>query len=258
MRRSRATVNLTFIVVILLIVPVLLLKILANDWVAAYCMAHLSAAPCEVFDSVVNYLSMGFALLLGVVVYYQEQKINDLESTEYDVFIGVEKLDDTYTFDHTLIRDTSRESDFYVVQSFSDGKRNFLVNLNTNLPSKEKTIFLPLSFVIKSRLVITSLDLKKINLIISMEDSGSMAYKQNFCSHADPIHGIFDSDSSFLLGIGMMVPASFQIDRIQLCMKVESYDQIGRVCSSEIQVTFKEVSNLYYLESSKSKTCRCG
>lgn len=253
MRRSKAVINLMLVILALLLVPFILLMILTNERVSVYVLTHLSAEPYEVFDSIVNYLSMGFTILLGVVVYYQAQKINDLESTQYDLFIGVDKLDYSFAFDDIFIKNTSQDSNFYVVQSFSKTRKNFLVNLNIGLSEKEKPIFLPLSFVTKNQLVITSLHFKEIYLTIITEDAKE--YKQKFSNsnNVEPIHGIFTDDSNFLFGVGMMIPDSFKVDRLKLMLDVEVHDQIGRNYISKIQVSLKNVSNFYYLESSESQ-----
>lgn len=254
MRRSRLAIKLILVILALLCIPFFLLMILTNEQVSIYARTHLSAEPYAVFDSIVNYLSMGFTILLGVVVYYQAQKINDLESTQYDIFIGVDKLDYSYLFDDILIKNASPNSDFYVVQSFSKTRKNFMTSLKVDSHAKEKPIFLPLSFITKNQLVITSLDFKKIYLTINTEDAKE--YKQTFSNVNDigAIHGIFADNSNFLFGVGMMVPDSFKVSQLGLTFDIEVHDQIGRKHTSEIQVSLKNVSNFYYLESSKSQT----
>ena len=253
MRKSQPTAYIVLIIILLSVVFLLLLGVLTNKRISAYTLTYLSAKPYEMLDLIVNYFSMGLTILLGVVVYHQSQKINDLESAEYDIFVGVNRLDYSYMFDDTFTKEGMQKADFCVLQTFSKERKGFLALLDVDLPEKKRAVFLPLSFVTKNRLLITSLDFREMNLTIITEDF--QKYQQHFSKSREvgAFHDILENDSSFVFGVGMMVPDSFKIDELQLDFTIGIHDQIGRDHISTAQIVLKNISSLYYLKSSKSQ-----
>lgn len=253
MRKSKIVAYIMLIIILLILMLLFLLGVLTNEKVSSYTQAYLSAKPYEMLDLIVNYFSMSFTILLGVVVYCQSQRINDLECAQYDIFVGVNRLDYSYIFDDTFAKEGTQASDFCVLQTFSKERKGFLALLDVNLPERKKSIFLPLSFITKNRLIIMSLDFKEIELTIITEDS--QKHQQDFLksSEVGAFHDIFEDNSSFAFGVGMMIPDSIKIDQIQLNFKIGIHDQIGREHICMAQIVLKNVSSLYYLKSSKSQ-----
>ena len=91
--------------------------------------------------------------------------------------------------------------------------------------------------------------------VIEVTTEDFQKYQQHFSKSREvgAFHDILENDSSFVFGVGMMVPDSFKIDELQLDFTIGIHDQIGRDHISTAQIVLKNISSLYYLKSSKSQ-----
>lgn len=234
-------------------VPLVLMYSSKISVLNSFLKEHPEIEPLDLFNSVTDYLYLGVTLFLGVIVYQQSQKINSLESSQYDIFIGTDGLDDSLTpLSDILVENIEDRSDFFIKQGISDGKMNFLTYLKTNLPNKQRFMFLPISFVTRNRPVIVSLKFSEISLTI-VESSGKKSGPQKFFNRAGPIHWIFENNSRFLLGIGFMLPEDMRVEQILLQIHVNAADQLGRITPLTISITLQNVDEHLYLLSAQTK-----
>lgn len=241
---------LTIAFLVLLILPILLVYFWIHSNMGSYIQEHLQINLQGLFDSLTSYLSMGFALLLGIIVYYQSQKINDLTSSQYELFICATDLDYSHALSNVLIEEPSALSDFSIKQSSIDGRRNFFTHLNTTFQEKQQPVFIPLSFVTKNQPIIVSLAFQDISFALVSQDG--QVKKQIFHSQGEKIYCMFEDNTNFLLGIGMMIPGAITIDELNLELCVNATDQIGRITKFKIAVRLKNVEKHLHLVSSQT------
>lgn len=234
-------------------VPILLLHSNKIRVLNSFLQEHPEINLLDLFTSATDYLSLGITLFLGVIVYRQSQKINDLESSQYDVFIGTDGMDDSLTpFSDVLVEDTICRSDFFIKQGVSGGKMSFFTYLKTNFPDNRQLMFLPISFVTRNQPIIVSLKFSEISLVI-IESNGRKSDPQKFLNHAEPIHWIFENDSRFLLGIGFMLPEAMTVGQILLQIRIDVADQLGRITPLILLMTLQNIDKRLYLLSTQTK-----
>lgn len=250
--KNKSIVSIFAILSLLLAIPIIFWNCIRNSNILDFILNEWSTTPVELWESIITYLSMGFTLLLGVIVYYQSQKINALESSQYDIFIGIDRLDYSWDFKDALIGECNKEQEFSIVQSFSEGAHGYLTTLNVDINQdlKKKPLFIPLSFITKNCPLITSLDFQKISLSIVFEDD--KIYQKEFYNSAKPIYTILCDGSRFSFGIGMMLSSNLEIAKVSLCIKFDISDQIQRIHSKTVSVDLEKVSDNFYLSSSNT------
>ncbi len=235
---------------VFLILPILLVYLWIHSSMGSFMQERLETNLQGLFDSLTSYLSLGFTLLLGIIVYYQSQKINDLTSSQYEIFIGATDLDYSHTLSNILIEEPSTLSDFSIKRSSIDGRRNFFTHLNTTFQEKQQPIFIPLSFITKNQPIIVSLAFQDISFALVSQDR--QVKNQIFHSQGEKIYCMFEDNTNFLLGIGMMIPNAIKIDEIKLELCVNATDQIGRTTKFKIAVRLKNVEKQLHLVSSQT------
>lgn len=245
------TVLLIVIFLALVAFPVILLHSSESGALNNFLREHPDIDILTLFNTVTDYLSLGITLLLGVIVYRQSQKINDLESSQYDVFIGAVSLDHSLTpLSSVLVENSADRSDFSIKQSVDT--KSFFTHLKTNFPDRHRQIFLPITFITRNHPLIVSLKFSEIQLVV-VESSGRKTEPQRFLNHADPIYGIFEDNTQFLFGIGFMLPDEMRVGQILLHLYIDATDQIGRITPLEIDIQLQTVDKCLHLVSSQTK-----
>lgn len=235
-RRESGYFRLTHIVVVIL----LFLGIILYFWETGG----------AVFNSIANYVSVGATLLLGIVTYQQSKKIDGLEGSKYDVYIGINGLDYSYAFPTFLVEEHMPTDDFLIMQDVSNGKKNFFTSLKIGGEKSSKPVFIPLVFTTKNQPLIVSLDFQKISLAVLATDQ--VEYKQRFINTMGPSYWQLENDSRFIVGIGMMLPSSLEIDQLALTIQLVATDQLERQNQFNITVKLKSIEKRYHLISSQS------
>lgn len=202
------------------------------------------------FNSIANYVSVGSTLLLGIVTYKQSKKIDGLEGSKYDVYIGINGLDYSYAFPTFLVEEHMSTDDFLIMQDISNGKKNFFTSLDIGGEMSNKPVFIPLEFTTKNQPLIVSLDFQKISLAVFATDQ--VQYKQQFINTRGPSYWQLGNDSRFILGIGMMLPSDLEIDQLALTIQLVAADQLERQNQFNITVKLKSIEKRYHLISSQS------
>lgn len=254
MKRTKRAQFLRYLLVVsaLAVLPIVLLFVVNINTVAEFIQNKLRPESYEMFDSLISYLSLAVTVLLGIVVYEQAQKINDLESSQYEVFLGATGLDNDYSLgDVLLMGNNPFDADFQPIQSYDNAGKSFLTNLQTDFGPPEKAILFPLVFVIKSSTLITTMIFQKI--IFEISDGGIVLNKKEFTSSAEPIHELFEDNSKFVFAMGTMIPENLKIEEVRITFDVLLCDQICREHQKRIAVKLKKFNDTFYLCSSKSK-----
>lgn len=257
MKRTRQTQRIAalrymLVVAVLAILPIVLLFVVNINIVAEFIQHKFNTEPYQIFESSINYLSLAVTVLLGIVVYEQAQKINNLEISQYEVFLGVTGLDNDYSMGDVLLMENSHlESGFQLVHSYGNTAKSFLTNLQLDIGPREKVILFPLMFVVKSSTLITALLFQKIALEISAGELTSG--RKEFIGDAEPIYELFEDNSKFVFAIGTMIPKNLEIEEVIVTLDITVNDQICREHQKKVIVKLNNINNTFYLCSSESR-----
>jgi hypothetical protein len=255
MRRKKAELLYPYVpailVVILLVFPAVLLWVTASSTVATFIKNKFNMEVSDALNFLIEYLSVAFSVFLGVIVYRQSQRINSLESTKFDVFLGITELDRSFSFSEHFIQEDADKSDFSIDRNYDEGRPSFITTLCTGTAGKKQVHFLPLKFLTKNAPLITSLDFKKIHCQI--KSSASVLFQGDFSREHGPLYAIFENDSEILLGVGLVIPAEWILHELLLEFLVSVQDQTQTWHILEIKTTLKYASSEFYLISSQTE-----
>ena len=248
---SKSKNSYAIIVIVLIALPICFLYFINIDNVTNYLKCNLSMEPHQLFESSINYLSLAATILLGIIVYKQEQKINDLQSSQYEVFLGVVGLDNEYSIGDFLLAENYPSScGFLTVHSFGNSAKCFLTSLQFDSPNNQNFEVIPLVFLVKSYTLITGIHFEKISMEIFSRTSTH--FQKEFESKDSPIYEVFEDAAKFSLGVGIALPEEVEIDEIKFVFSVTINDQICRVHKKQIEVKLKKINDEYLISSSKT------
>jgi hypothetical protein len=238
--------------VFLLTISFILVTIFTNEAVRMYCRECLGAEPYQMLGASVDLLALSATILLGIAVYHQAQKINNLESSQYDVFIGAVKRVTDYRIGDSLLTEKENDPNYFTVwKDLSSEKKSYLVLSgfdNDVSVSTQNPIFVPISFLIKCYSVLTFIKIEKISVGI---DSYQKDWRRRKDSPA--ICEIFEDNSSFIFGFSLMIPKEKAADVISLTIWLSTSDHIGRIHNKTIEMILKNSEmDGYVLFSSRS------
>lgn len=223
MRHSkRTTIVISLAILFVLFIPCLLVYLLSSQSFTKYISTTLDINNSEFIDICINYCSLSFSLLLGIVVYFQSQRINDLEITQYSTFLGVEDVDYSVDLGNRIFGQQA-QSDFWVSHNFSSDRKVILAGVNLFRRGAAKSIVVPLVFITKNQPLIVSLHFQRVEL--QLMNRGTVICNQTLENVNSPIHSLLCNESRFVVGLGMLIPEDWIIDEISVKFIVELCDQ---------------------------------
>lgn len=202
-------------------------------------------------EVVAQYLSISITLGLGIVVYNQSERINDLEASQYNLFLGVEDLDYGYDFGDCFASNHCKD-DWYILYRFSANRRELMTSVNFG-DGQGKAILLPLVFLTKNSQLITTLVLKDVSVYLKYKNN--IVNNKTFTAPNGQINTILHDGCRFVLGFGIVMPEANCIDEIFLLFNVDLTDQHMRNTTIQIAVQLlkSSQSDEFALTSSQSK-----
>lgn len=203
--------------------PIALVVLLSIPAVASYIANTLKVDNESFIGFTIDYISLAISIILGIIVYYQSQQINDLEVSQHDVYLGVENLDYSFDFGDYLTIDKTA-SNFNSAFFLSAEQKIILTNINVG-SNKGKPLLFPLVFVTKNQPLIVSLSIKSID--VTVKEKNIIAYNGIHPIGGHPINTILKDDSRFIVGVGMIVPVEKSIDETNLSFLIEIENQNG-------------------------------
>lgn len=209
--------------VVIIVFPVISVTLLSFPAVTNFVIYTLKATPESFLGLLFDYFSIAITLLLGVIVYFQSKKINSLEATQYDVFIGVEDIDYEFDFGSFWATDKSN-ADFRISHMFTSSKKALLSNIDIG-EGRGKTILLPLVFVTKNNPLIVKLDFQKV--IVEARTRTMVVCDKVFEHNEGVIKTILADNSRLTFGFGLTIPEKYNIDEIHLQFDIELENQSG-------------------------------
>lgn len=129
-----------------------------------------SATIGEIGTIILSLISVVITILLGYFVYMQSERIHALEETQYDVFLGVEKIDTSISFpSEMLLLCKSTSSDIRLFEGIVCNDLSLYAH-TTLIKGCSSATVLPLVITTRNTPLITALCLKEINLSVDYFD----------------------------------------------------------------------------------------
>ena len=192
----------------------------------SYYFVRLNLSNGEFFDVILNFLSLEITLALGIIVYFQSQKINKLESTQYQTYFDVENLDYSYTFSDQMLLN-SISGDLSISHFFTPNKKEIITNISflddSTIPTKNKVF--PLIFAVKNNPIITSIHFQGV--FVTLIHDGKQIAKRKFTSKSDPLHLTLYDGNKIIVGFGITYSQTYSFDEIRIVFSLVAEDQIG-------------------------------
>lgn len=207
--------------ILTLVIPVVLIAVLPMPLISNLITKTLNTDNVTFLGLFLDYYSISITLILGIVVYYQADRINNLEASQYNLYIGVEDLDYTFDFGGFFALD-KYSSDFNISHIFTSSKKALRSTVNIG-EGDGKTLLIPLVFITKNYPLIVSLNFLSVALLVR-EKNVTLCEDIFHRSDGDIKTLLYDS-SKFVFGFGMVIPESYNPDEIHLQFDVIVKDQ---------------------------------
>lgn len=252
-RFSRRVIQI-IIFICILILPLFLISKFHNSLLIKQIEESSSMKSSDLLSCAIDYLSLVVALLLGIVAYYQTKAVNELEYLKYSVFIGIEKLD--YSYSHQKPFEWKNyKSDCTIAQSLSYQEKTLCayVNMITS-PStfgSGKLIHIPLVFVTKNEPLIVSVEIRTIN--VNLLHNNEPIARKTFRENENVYHTILNDGDHFNISLGIIANDTATISTIELTFDIILEDHHGRKHSMLAQATLSNQADGLYLTSSHTK-----
>lgn len=238
--RLRMVTVIIIALIVIVTLPIAICYLLSQAMVATYLNQILTETNSSFLQICIGYLSLATTLLLGVVVYFQSKRINDLEVSQHSSFLGI--LDIDYSADlENCIYAPNGQKGFIISYHFTDKNKRMLSSVDFSGGGQVKSVVLPLVFTTKNQQLITSIHYQSVE--VDLRFAGKEIVSREFKSQCGPIYTLLDNESKFLLGFGMLMPVDWNVDEVELHFFVCLKDQNGVNKQIEIMATLQKSSN---------------
>lgn len=250
--RSKAIVVTLIATTLISLLPCSLVMLLSSDRFVDYLKNTLQLTNGEFAEVSIGFFSTAISLLLGIVVYFQAQRINEIEIKKNATYLGVQDVDYSVDFGNLLFGDNGQHG-LIVSHNFTTNKKVIVTSVNFLRRGDPKSIVIPLVFITKNEPLIVSLDFKKVT--VTLMEQGTQICSRSFESDNAPICSLLCDDSHFVVGFGMLLPREWNVDQIQLEFLINVEDQNGVTRKATPAVVLHSIGSAsgFYLTSSKSK-----
>lgn len=209
----------------------------------------------DLFNIAVGYASLFITILLGIIVYFQSERINNLEASQYDIFLGVEKIDPTLSLSSELTPITNnqlRSSDNVKVFKTIIGDESALFT-HIHIHDTATSVQIPFVFITRNTPLITSFDLNKIQLQLDICPNGIVNhYKHSFDIDTDPTYRFLTDQSHFVVFLNLHGIALEDVIEIKVLFYLTVSDQLNRTPGFVSEVTLLQIDGNFRLTSSKT------
>lgn len=255
-KKINSYLKIVLIIVILFVIPIFMTIItkvvFANDLEITKTIGYNDIA-----GLIAQYYSIFLTLFLGIIVFFQTEKINALEKKDYDFYIGTNKVENEFELGNTFFIPNSfptcSDATFNFSHNIYNDKVIHFININMGDTSNDFKI-IPINLITKNKLMISSIYFNEINFKINFNDSNIIPLEKKFKGNHAVISGCFDNNSEILLGIGLNMPKySANMFSIDITMQLDIKDQYENITKFIVSNSILSENHNYYLSSSKTK-----
>ncbi len=208
----------------------------------------------ELCEIVLSFATIVITIVLSFFVYNQAERINKLEIAQYDVFVGVESLDFNENLDTELQLISNpiqkRHNDVKLFKGIVNEKITLLAHVH--MGDANEMLFIPFVFVTRNTPLITSLQLKKIDIALTSKKNELQKPKPPFHVDADPVHNILSDNSHFVLSLGVHGIGQNDVDKMKVAFEIAVTDQLKREHTFKTEVELSQIHTDIRLLSSKT------
>lgn len=211
-RKKRLLLVVAMIGIVVVAHPFVTMTLLSCPFVSDYISNKLKMETEPFLSLMLEYMSLIVPLFLGVVVYFQSEKINNLEATQYDVFIGIDGVENQFELNKYLVCDFQNE-EFSISHYFTSSQKCIMSHINIG-EGAGKPFVIPLTFVTKNFPLITSMDFQSVK--INFKGGNRTIYQKTFKHNGGRINAILCDDSHFIWAFGMIIPDTWDVDALDI------------------------------------------
>lgn len=208
----------------------------------------------ELSEIVLSFATIVITVVLSFFVYNQAERINKLEAAQYDVFLGVESLDFKESIDTELQLISNPIQKRYNDVKLFKGIVNEKVMLaaQVHMDDRSDMLFIPFVFVTRNTPLITSLQLKKIDITPASTNNEQRKQRTTFYVDASPVHNILSDKSRFVLNLGIHGVGQNDFDKMTVAFTIKVTDQLNRDYTFKSIVELSQIHTDIRLLSSKT------
>lgn len=211
----------------------------------------------ELCDIVLNFTAIFVTVLLGIVVYFQSERINKLEAAQYDVFIGIEKIDFSAAMGNEwrLISDSKdgKEKNIKLFRDVADEGLSLLAH--AHMGERQEKLFIPFAFVTRNTPLITGIQVKRIDIAYNKIVNGRKRHSNvHFAIDAYPICCVLPDNSHFMLHLGIHGVRKEDVEGMEVKFYFNVTDQLKRSHAITTEVNLSKIHEELRILSSRTDT----
>jgi hypothetical protein len=215
---------------------------------------EVSPSIIDITEIGLNYFSIFVTIVLGIIVYLQAERVNKLEAAQLSIFLGVEKLDYSRSLGTTFLElnpPSDAPSDIRIFQITDQEQLGFFGNIS--LGGGSDRIELPLIFGIRSIPLITSIQIKRIELILHNHHTPQRPSFSKSCNlNLIPIYRFMPDGSEFDFCFVISRIEKSKVEKIAIKILLGVEDQFSRNHLVETVLDIEQKCEKIHLVSSKS------
>lgn len=241
-----------FIVIVCLIILGSLYLLINCSKFTSYIHDTYDMSITEFISIVLEFISIFITIALGIIVYKQSERINMLEISQYEMFLGVGGIQyndaDQDVFE-LMQRRAKLQGDFDIYQEDGSAYLTFSSS-ELKLGNEQGRYYLiPFKFITKNQVLITSINFKKIS--ISWLKNGN-PIKKKFQGKEDIIYRILEDNSSFVFELQLLGEKISEEGLVKVSFDICLENQYGEKCNFKIYTTLRNSGNIFILLDSKT------
>lgn len=212
-------------VIAVIIVPAVVVRAIMIPAVTVFLKESLGMDSATAISAIMDYLSLSYAVLLGMVVYRQTERINQLEATQYDMYVGVESIDYSCNLAGTFATNIKAGGNRFT-QVLGKAEPIVLFNVEGITAGDAGAFLIPLSFVVKSQPLVTSVCFER--MCLNILDKSEQQIWQGEYNVNETINAIFADGSHLIFCLGLILPKQRSIGEIDFNLTMVLENQIGQ------------------------------
>lgn len=209
--------------------------------------------PSDIIGLFFQYCSHVLTIVLAVIVYYQNERVNQLERLSYDYYIGIKNIIPNFSFNQLFVESGKDKADDYTLtQNFSTNRVVNFINLDVSTDEHKSNYIVAFNLITKNRLLITDINIKEIKVWINTKS------KKHICktlkSSSSHISSCFEDGSIIPLAIGFVSDYKVEdLEFVTLDLTIALKDQKEKEHDFSLKGKILCYNNSFYLSS--SATC---
>lgn len=252
--KTKKVITIIVFVVLIVAIPFILHLLITAPNITKYINDTLKIRNGDAVGIIINYASFSATVILGIVVYFQAQRINKLESTNYDFYMGVVDVDYNYETGSKLVIDHS-PSEFHLAHYWTNKQKTIFSSICIGKGANGSQLSIPLRFITKNKPLITTVCFESVN--VTLKENDKVVFNDSFSSNDYTLYSPLEDGTSFVMNFGLVHSSKRLFDEIALSFHVTTTDQNRNITKMVITAVLiwnnneKKYSLAYSLSSTR-------